>query len=145
MNPFNDSPLTAGELQQDCLCYMSYEGLAMKASRLFAGYEHDREVRRLADFFQCAPAAAAGVRFDRECVTALRATAVQQTSVFGERDLKGFGSCEEAYHGLLMDIMDQQVRSTDLVLPSTNPRDRRDCRFRTFRACRGTRSAALER
>ena len=131
MNPFNDSPLTAGELQQDCLCYMSYEGLAMKASRLFAGYEHEREVRRLAEYFQCTPAAAAGVRFDAECVAALRArgagAAVRdvvpgKASVFGERDLKEFGSFEEAYHCLMMYIMDQQVRSTSLVLHDTDVR-----------------------
>jgi sugar (pentulose or hexulose) kinase len=131
MNPFNDSPLTAGELQQDCLCYMSYEGLAMRASRLFAGYEHEREVRRLAEYFQCTPAAAAGVRFDAECVAALRArvagAAVRdvvpgKASVFGERDLKEFGSFEEAYHCLLMYIMDQQVRSTSLVLHDTDVR-----------------------
>jgi sugar (pentulose or hexulose) kinase len=131
MNPFNDSPLRAGELQQDCLCYMSYEGLAMKASRLFAGYEHEREVRRLAEYFQCTPAAAAGVRFDAECVAALRArvagAAVRdvvpgKASVFGERDLKEFGSFEEAYHCLMMYIMDQQVRSTSLVLHDTDVR-----------------------
>jgi len=138
MNPFNDSPLTARELQQDCLCYISYEGLPMKASRLFAGYEHEREVLRLADYFQCSPAAAAGVRFDRECVVALRARGglgersgaaggevlasgggAERSSDFGARGLARFGSFEEAYHGLLMDIMDRQVRSTSLVLHDT--------------------------
>ncbi len=35
LNPFNQLPLTAEELQQDCLCYMSFEGKPVKASRLF--------------------------------------------------------------------------------------------------------------
>src|SRR5262249_35165320 len=39
MNPFNNTPLTVAELQHDCLCYISYQGKPMKASRLFAGYE----------------------------------------------------------------------------------------------------------
>jgi L-fuculokinase len=116
MNPFNDSPLTAAELQQDCLCYMSYRGRPVKASRLFAGYEHEREVRRLVDYFQRSPAAAAGVRFDRECVATLRA---RKAMVFGERGLAEFESFEQAYHCLMMDIMDQQVRSTSLVLHGT--------------------------
>jgi sugar (pentulose or hexulose) kinase len=39
MNPFNDMPLTADELAQDCLCYLTHEGKPVKSSRLFAGYE----------------------------------------------------------------------------------------------------------
>src|SRR5450432_2968295 len=34
MNPFNDAPLTVEELKKDCLCYMSYQGRPIKASRL---------------------------------------------------------------------------------------------------------------
>jgi L-fuculokinase len=119
MNPFNDSPLTSAELQQDCLCYMSYRGRPVKASRLFAGYEHERQVRRLADHFQRSPAAAAGVRFDPECVADLRAAAAGRPSVFAGLDPGEFANFEEAYHCLLTDIMDQQVRSTNLVLHDT--------------------------
>jgi sugar (pentulose or hexulose) kinase len=131
MNPFNDSPLTVAELQQDCLCYMSYLGRPVKASRLFAGYDHEQQVRRLAHHFQRLPAAAAGVRFDPRSVAGLRdrvepaargATAPVTASVFGRRDLAGFESFEQAYHCLMMDIMDQQVRSTSLVLHDTGVR-----------------------
>jgi L-fuculokinase len=131
MNPFNDSPLTVAELQQDCLCYMSYLGRPVKASRLFAGYDHEQQVRRLAQHFQRLPGAAAAVRFDPGCVAVLRdnlepgsrATAVPVTaSVFGRRDLAAFENFEQAYHCLMMDIMDQQVRSTNLVLHDTGVR-----------------------
>lgn len=115
LNPFNDSPLTAGELQQDCLCYISYEGLPMKASRLFAGYEHERQVQRLAAHFHCAPAAAATVRFDPDCIAALRERGANG-------DLADFERFEEAYHRLVLDIVDQQVRSTSLVLHDTDVR-----------------------
>jgi L-fuculokinase len=121
MNPFNDSPLTAAELEQDCLCYMSFEGLPMKASRLFAGYEHERQVRRLADHFQRSPAAAAAVQFDRDCVRMLRAG--KELRAAGDAgDPASFGSFEQAYHWLVMDIMDRQVRSTNLVLQETGVR-----------------------
>ena len=40
------------ELHEDCLCYLSYEGEAVKASRIFAGYEHEQQVKRLADHFK---------------------------------------------------------------------------------------------
>ena len=76
MNPFNDSPLTVAELQKDCLCYMSYQGSPVKASRLFAGYEHEQQVRRLADHFHKSAAYAAGVEFDADMVEAMRAREV---------------------------------------------------------------------
>ncbi|HEX4849304.1 MAG TPA: FGGY family carbohydrate kinase, partial [Puia sp.] len=40
MNPFNHTPLTKEELEQDCLFYIGYKGKYVKASRLFAGSEH---------------------------------------------------------------------------------------------------------
>lgn len=110
MNPFNDSPLTAAELEQDCLCYLSYTGRPVKASRLFAGYEHEEQVRRLADHFHRSPAVAADVRFDRDCVATLREGGRFQ-------DPTKYKTFEQAYHALLMDIMDRQVRSTTLVSP----------------------------
>ena len=51
MNPFNKSPLTREELQNDCLCYMQYRGEPVKASRLHAGLEHDQQVKRIAEHF----------------------------------------------------------------------------------------------
>jgi len=131
LNPFNDSPLTAAELRQDCLCYMSYLGRPVKASRLFAGYDHEQQVRRLADYFQCSPAAATTVGFDPECVAGLRNRrelwgrkegGMGKASVFGRRDLAVFESFEQAYHCLMMDIMDQQAASTRLVLQGADVR-----------------------
>lgn len=109
MNPFNHSPLTVAELQKDCLCYISYQGRPVKASRLFAGYEHDQEVRRIAAHFQQSPAAAAAVIFDADCIKKLRANPQDPPDTFGQ-----------AYHRLLLDIMEKQVASTQLVLQDTD-------------------------
>jgi sugar (pentulose or hexulose) kinase len=49
MNPFNHTPLTAQELQEDALCYLSYQGKPVKAARLFAGKFHEIEVKKLHD------------------------------------------------------------------------------------------------
>ena len=51
LNPFNHAQLTNDELNQDCLCYLSYEGKPVKASRLFAGYEHEQQVKNLSAHF----------------------------------------------------------------------------------------------
>ncbi|HXB94187.1 MAG TPA: FGGY family carbohydrate kinase, partial [Puia sp.] len=71
LNPFNDAPLTAAELQQDCLCYMSYRGTPVKASRLFAGYEHEQQVQRLSAHFHKDPGYALTVAYDADCAAML--------------------------------------------------------------------------
>jgi hypothetical protein len=119
MNPFNDAPLTVEELQKDCLCYMSYQGRPIKASRLFAGHEHEQQVQRLAAHFNCSPARAAAVAFDVGYTAEMRSLG---SGAFYRRELTDFAGFEAAYHRLMMDIMDQQVDSTRLVLRDTNTR-----------------------
>jgi len=110
MNPFNDTPLTTAELQKDCLCYMNYQGRPVKASRLFAGYEHEQQVKKLAAHFQKDVRYAAGVAFDPDIVSHLRERKEENW------EPGAFDSFETAYHRLIMDIMEQQVASTLLVL-----------------------------
>lgn len=132
MNPFNSAPLTVAELQKDCLCYMSFQGRPVKASRLFAGYEHEQQVQRIAAHFHVSPSLAAQVGFDPECVGRLRGKGSRSgdsdgispvgASVFHEQELAVFADFEEAYHQLMLDIMDQQIISTRLVLHDTDVR-----------------------
>lgn len=51
LNPFNHEPLTPGELEQDCLCYLTAEGKPVKAARFFGGHEHDMAVTQIARDF----------------------------------------------------------------------------------------------
>jgi L-fuculokinase len=127
MNPFNADPLTSAELQSDCLSYMTLRGVPMKASRLFAGNEHEQQVTKLAAWFQKEKDAYSQVDFNPEIVSSLKkknagsdlhfSTTPVSVSVFTRRELSGFENFEEAYHQLLMDIMDQQVLSTKLIMP----------------------------
>ena len=127
MNPFNADPLTIAELQNDCLSYITFRGRPMKASRLFAGYEHEQQVVKLAAWFQKDKDAYSRVDFNPETVALLKkkntgsdlhfSSAPVSASVFGQRNLSGFENFEEAYHRLMMDIMEQQVRSTKLIIP----------------------------
>lgn len=129
MNPFNTTPLTVAELKKDCLCYMSYQGRPVKASRLFAGYEHEQQVKRLGAHFHMAATYAATIAFDPDIVSFLRAKergeeptmadGPMTVSVFSKRSLDVFDNYEQAYHRLLMDIMAQQVSATQLVLEGT--------------------------
>jgi sugar (pentulose or hexulose) kinase len=130
LNPFNHTPLTDDELRQDCLCYLSYEGKPVKASRLFAGNEHEQQVRRLAEYFNTNIDQFKNVKVDFEFLKKNRligaATsgvyqgAIVNQSEFAERDLATLNNYDRAYHQLIADIMDQQVRSTNLVLKGTS-------------------------
>jgi sugar (pentulose or hexulose) kinase len=127
LNPFNTDPLTIAELQNDCLSYMTFRGGSMKASRLFAGYEHEQQVVKLAAWFQKEKDAYSRVDFNPETVSSLKkkntgsdlhfSSTPVSASVFARRNLSGFENFEEAYHQLMMDIMEQQVRSTQLIMP----------------------------
>jgi sugar (pentulose or hexulose) kinase len=64
LNPFNQTPLTEPELDQDCLCYFSFEGKRVKASRLFAGHEHDMKVKELGDQFRVNESFFLSLKFD---------------------------------------------------------------------------------
>ncbi|WP_052324184.1 FGGY-family carbohydrate kinase [Flavihumibacter sp. ZG627] len=98
LNPFNDKPLTDAELQKDCLCYLSYEGRQVKASRLFLGYEHEQEVKKLAAQFDKPFDHYKHLRFDPA----------------------PDGGYEKAYHRLVGDMVHKQVESTSLVIQEGN-------------------------
>lgn len=122
MNPFNDSPLTIEELKQDCLCYMHFQGEPIKASRLFAGNEHEEGIKRIGANFNRNPASYRTVEFDPSIIIQLhkKSEVVQQIKPVSDRDLSQFESYEEAYHQLMQDIISQQKISTQLVLNGTN-------------------------
>ena len=139
MNPFNRNdgppqPLTAEELQYDCLCYLTYKGKPVKASRLFAGYEHEQQTKRLAEHFGVAVDHYKQVRYDADLVESLQlVTSDSQPggglippvmmpsvaqSAFAQRSLTSFDTYETAYHQLMLDLMAGQLISTALVMPT---------------------------
>lgn len=118
LNPFNNTPLTVEELKQDCLCYLHYQGKPVKASRLFAGPQYEEGVKRIADHFHQNVIRYRSIEFNPEIVSSLQKNSASQNS-FQQTDLFSFGSDEEAYHQLMLDIIRQQVKSTQLVLNSS--------------------------
>lgn len=124
LNPFNNDPLTKEELQNDCLCYMHYLGKPVKASRIFAGQEHENQVKRIGDHFNQNPIRYRNIEFDPLVVAKLKTNTpdsrggkmLMKDSGFATRDLSAFSSDTQAYHQLIMDIVAQQYLSTSMVL-----------------------------
>lgn len=131
LNPFNKTPLTIKELEEDCLCYMEYQGKPVKASRLFAGNEHEQQTKRLAEHFGVEPDFYKTVEFDTDIIKTVRLESSKTTdnketseiiadSGFVTRDLNHYKSYAIAYHQLIMDIIEKQVYSTTLIIQDTS-------------------------
>ncbi len=128
LNPFNANPLTREELECDCLCYLEYTGKPVKASRLFAGHNHDVQVERIASHFNQAKDRYFNLSFNREILSKIdRWFDGEQTNKkvlitdlrFASRNLSVFANDEEAYHQLVYDLVVQQYVSTHLILSGT--------------------------
>ena len=121
LNPFNTDSITEAELKQDVLCYMTYQGQPVKASRLFAGNEHEIQTKRLAEFFNKPADYFKLVHFDSAKATQGFIDMNNQAELimafsFSEVDLNKYADYESAYHALMEHLIDLQVRSTNLIL-----------------------------
>jgi L-fuculokinase len=128
LNPFNNKSLTFEELKNDCLCYMQYTEKPVKAARLFSGNEHEVQAKRLAEHFNVPFGTFKEIYFDKKIVSNLRALNftivypkkydfdILKECPFQKRDLSTFKTYEIAYHQLMLDLVEQQVFSTNLVI-----------------------------
>lgn len=128
LNPFNDLPLTNQELVNDCLCYLSYQGKPIKAARLFAGYEHEQELKRISIHFNVPIAKFKTVKLNMELLDKyLPDEALNEyfDSLpddyfnFSKEDLNQFANEIEAYHSFVLTLIFKQYKSTQLVLNGT--------------------------
>jgi sugar (pentulose or hexulose) kinase len=119
LNPFNQSPLTVDELKQDCLCNLSFDGRSIKTSRLFAGYEHDKLVKKISSHFNTSGGYYKQVQFNPVTTAKLR-RGITGSLPIDQRDLSVFEDFETAYHQLMLELIAKQQQSTNLVLKSTN-------------------------
>lgn len=108
LNPFNNTSLTEDELRKDCLCYLTYEGNPVKASRLFTGFEHEKEVKRLAEHFHTSEEYYKGISYQPEWA--------KHHDSYQSENLSLYSSYEEAYTQFINSLVKQQVTSTNLVL-----------------------------
>jgi sugar (pentulose or hexulose) kinase len=128
LNPFNTSPLTKHELECDCLCYLQYRGTPVKASRLFAGHNHDVQVERIAAHFNQKKERYFSIPFNADILDKIDksfdpgadALTMLKEPKFATRDLSSFSNDEEAYHQLIFDIVVQQYFSTQLILKGSS-------------------------
>jgi len=134
LNPFNNHPLTEEELHQDCLCYLTDSGKAVKASRLFAGKWHEEQVMKMASHFQLKPEYFSSIKYKQEIlqqavkIDATNSAHTENTLQYEVNKLSSFDlnlytSAEIAYHRFMHQLVNCQYASTDLVLQGTDIKD----------------------
>ena len=126
MNPFNSDPLTNEQLNQDCLCFMGVHGKPVKSSRFFLGRIHDLNVERLQEHFFTDEAAYKRVDAAPGIIRQLWESGEEGRLFFrsgipvGMVDLgveyRKFGSFEEAYRRLMVDLARQVVNAIGLII-----------------------------
>lgn len=127
LNPFNRHNLTQDELEKDCLSFLQYKGQPVKASRLFSGNEYEQQVKRIAAHFNVDTIRFRNIMYNPEIIKKIKKSKPQvryeddfkKESVFATRDLTGFKNDTEAYHQLVLDLVNLQAASTQLVLKDT--------------------------
>lgn len=118
LNPFNNTPLTAEELKQDALCYLTYNKKPVKASRLLVGPWYEQQVKRLATFYRQPVSHFHKMKFNVLWMAAVERRKAEKEMDFTSMDLSDFSCGQEAYHQLMYDIALSQSRSINLIVNS---------------------------
>lgn len=126
-NPFAKKQLSARNLDAHTFSFKLLNNKSVHASRVFAGNEHDRQVKNLAEYFGKPVDYYKEVAYDVALVRNLRERFQQATPdttdprllldcAFVERNINQFKSYKEAYHQFILDLVAQEVASIKLVL-----------------------------
>jgi sugar (pentulose or hexulose) kinase len=129
-NPFNKTPLTLEELKKDCLCYLTFEGKPVKASRIFLGHEHELQTNAIAMHFNTTTEALSKMTFDPEQYSkvcsqtdpekiiypiGMEGTGPLPEKVNRKTTWSAFASAGEAYHCMVRQLVQWQIISLSLI------------------------------
>ena len=128
LNPFSEAPITEDDLHHHCLNYMRPDGKPVRASRLFLGKEYETQVAALCRHFGKEEGYHQKIRFDERLYrqqkdstarmfqfTHLPVAQIQPST----SQLAAFESFEAAFHRLMIELMDEQLRSAQRAIGDT--------------------------
>jgi Sugar (pentulose and hexulose) kinases len=124
MNPFNAEPLTMDQLKRDTLCYMSTHEKQVKSSRLFLGYIHEVNLKRISEQFNVSPEAyklvSPEVNLMGKSSNVFFKTGIPDDYLDEKATLKDFESFEHAYHQFMLDLCRLTIDSIKLIIPAND-------------------------
>jgi sugar (pentulose or hexulose) kinase len=126
MNPFNNEQLTAEQLANDCLCYMSINSKPVKSSRLFLGHMHESALGKMSRYFKIQEDSFKLIKPEMKLFNKL-SMKYRLGKVFfnegelsrimkDEPDLFEFDHFVEAYHQLMIELCDLAMEAINLVI-----------------------------
>jgi sugar (pentulose or hexulose) kinase len=126
MNPYNNEPLTDGQLEGGSLCYMTPDSRQVKSSRLFLGHIHSMNVARLDDHFGVTGELYKTIRIKGKKISRLLSGHKERVFfrhgippgyVDNEVNLSHFLTYADAYHQMMFDLVDVCMESYRLIIP----------------------------
>jgi L-fuculokinase len=128
LNPFHDGILTVDDMRNNCLNYMRIDGKPVMASRLFLGNEYKLQVKELSTHFNIPYGYHRDLAFDEAIFLKLRKdpkTRFCFQTINKDRPqpdttlLDAFDSFDEAYHQLMIELVDLQLDSIKKAIGNT--------------------------
>ena len=128
LNPFSEEFLTETDMENNCLNYMRTDGKPVRAARLFLGREHEVQAQLLCEHFKKEKDYHQHIKFNQVILEKLKSNYsicyrfeninldnVQPLATSYER----FLNFEEAYHQLIIELSELQMKSTKLAIGNT--------------------------
>jgi L-fuculokinase len=117
LNPYNSETLSREDIANNSLNYLRIDGRRVKASRFFMGNEYRLQVEKLTEYYKKEYGYHRGVRFDQNLYLKLMEKPAMYFKFEGialqrlpqETELEPFNTFEEAYHQLMIELMELQI------------------------------------
>ncbi|NYJ27884.1 FGGY-family carbohydrate kinase [Allomuricauda sp. ARW1Y1] len=118
LNPFSKQLLTDEDTDSNCINYMRINGAPVKAARLFLGHEYNLKIKELEKHFNVGDNYHQSVMFDPNIYQKLKDNFLHRFDWSSLEVTKpksvaamDFNSYEEAYHQLMIELMELQIDS----------------------------------
>lgn len=129
LNPFSTEELTKEDIENNCLNYLRIDGKPVKASRFFMGNEYRIQVEKLSQSYKKEYGYHRSVKFNLDLYLKL----IQKPSIYfkfegislkrkqlHKTDLVSFNTFEEAYHQLMIELMELQIHTIRKAIGSSD-------------------------
>jgi sugar (pentulose or hexulose) kinase len=125
INPFNKDKLRKADLRNDCLNFLRPSGESVKAARLFLGNEYKVQVEILRSHYVKEEGYHRSIKFDEQLFLKLKNSSKKyfrlesidkNSNELSKTNLSKFATYEEAYHQLMIELMELQIETINLAI-----------------------------
>ncbi len=125
LNPFSTESLSDDDLQHDSLNFMQVSGNTVKATRLFLGNEYKIQLKKLCQVYDKEKGYHLNIKFNQSIYDKLiehfdyHFKWESIPTKLTESSIETFESFEEAYHQLMIELMQLQIQSAERAIGKT--------------------------